>query len=210
MPQLLQAFSSMRGIKMMENDYELIYMAQEKNEIAIEYLVNKYKYIIALVIGKNLGKMKVLRIDSADVYNLGLLSLHRAIDQFNAMDGIAFSSFATILINRSINNYFKSLNRKKDSIFLNSISIETEYENIMLDESFEPSKIVELEQFKEYKVQIIDALTDLEKSIYNLMSDFNSSEIAKILNISIKQVYNAKTRIKNKVQKMLELNSKFP
>lgn len=193
----------MRGIKMMENDYELIYMAQEKNEIAIEYLVNKYKYIIALVIGKNLGKMKVLRIDSADVYNLGLLSLHRAIDQFNAMDGIAFSSFATILINRSINNYFKSLNRKKDSIFLNSISIETEYENIMLDESFEPSKIVELEQFKEYKVQIIDALTDLEKSIYNLMSDFNSSEIAKILNISIKQVYNAKTRIKNKVQKML-------
>ena len=203
MPQLLQAFSSMRGIKMMENDYELIYMAQEKNEIAIEYLVNKYKYIIALVIGKNLGKMKVLRIDSADVYNLGLLSLHRAIDQFNAMDGIAFSSFATILINRSINNYFKSLNRKKDSIFLNSISIETEYENIMLDESFEPSKIVELEQFKEYKVQIIDALTDLEKSIYNLMSDFNSSEIAKILNISIKQVYNAKTRIKNKVQKML-------
>lgn len=187
----------------MENDYELIYMAQEKNEIAIEYLVNKYKYIIALVIGKNLGKMKVLRIDSADVYNLGLLSLHRAIDQFNAMDGIAFSSFATILINRSINNYFKSLNRKKDSIFLNSISIETEYENIMLDESFEPSKIVELEQFKEYKVQIIDALTDLEKSIYNLMSDFNSSEIAKILNISIKQVYNAKTRIKNKVQKML-------
>ena len=103
----------------------------------------------------------------------------------------------------TINNYFKSLNRRKDSIFLNSISIETEYENIMLDESFEPSKIVELEQFKEYKVQIIDALTDLEKSIYNLMSDFNSSEIAKILNISIKQVYNAKTRIKNKVQKML-------
>ena len=69
----------MRGIKMIENDYELVYLAQENNEIAQEYLINKYKYIINVIINKNLARITALKIERDDIFNIGLLALHQAI-----------------------------------------------------------------------------------------------------------------------------------
>ncbi len=203
----------MRGIKMMENDYELVYLAQENNEFAQEYLVSKYKYIINIIINKNLVRVKALKLDKEDVYNIGLYALHQAIKLYNNEDDVTFVSFATILINRRINGYFKLNSRKKDTVFLNSVSLYDENinKNKLLNVTFDPDSMIEKkENHRELQSKILNQLTGLEKSIYKLMTEFDADEIAQILNIDIKSVYNAITRIRNKTSKMLELNSKFP
>lgn len=203
----------MRGIKMMENDYELVYLAQENNEFAQEYLVSKYKYVINIIINKNLVRVKALKLDKEDVYNIGLYALHQAIKLYNNEDNVTFVSFATILINRRINGYFKLNSRKKDTVFLNSVSLYDENinKNKLLNVTFDPDSMIEKkENHRELQSKILNQLTGLEKSIYKLMTEFDADEIAQILNIDIKSVYNAITRIRNKTSKMLELNSKFP
>ena len=206
MLQLLQAFSSMRGIKMMENDYELVYLAQENNEFAQEYLVSKYKYVINIIINKNLVRVKALKLDKEDVYNIGLYALHQAIKLYNNEDDVTFVSFATILINRRINGYFKLNSRKKDTVFLNSVSLYDKNikKNKLLNVTFDPDSMIEKkENHRELQSKILNQLTGLEKSIYKLMTEFDADEIAQILNIDIKSVYNAITRIRNKTSKML-------
>lgn len=196
----------MRGIKMMENDYELVYLAQENNEFAQEYLVSKYKYIINIIINKNLVRVKALKLDKEDVYNIGLYALHQAIKLYNNEDDVTFVSFATILINRRINGYFKLNSRKKDTVFLNSVSLYDENinKNKLLNVTFDPDSMIEKkENHRELQSKILNQLTGLEKSIYKLMTEFDADEIAQILNIDIKSVYNAITRIRNKTSKML-------
>ncbi len=196
----------MRGIKMMENDYELVYLAQENNEFAQEYLVSKYKYVINIIINKNLVRVKALKLDKEDVYNIGLYALHQAIKLYNNEDDVTFVSFATILINRRINGYFKLNSRKKDTVFLNSVSLYDENinKNKLLNVTFDPDSMIEKkENHRELQSKILNQLTGLEKSIYKLMTEFDADEIAQILNIDIKSVYNAITRIRNKTSKML-------
>ena len=196
----------MRGIKMIENDYELVYLAQENNEIAQEYLVSKYKYVINIIINKNLVRVKALKLDKEDVYNIGLYALHQAIKLYNNEDDVTFVSFATILINRRINGYFKLNSRKKDTVFLNSVSLYDENinKNKLLNVTFDPDSMIEKkENHRELQSKILNQLTGLEKSIYKLMTEFDADEIAQILNIDIKSVYNAITRIRNKTSKML-------
>ena len=191
---------------MMENDYELVYLAQENNEFAQEYLVSKYKYVINIIINKNLVRVKALKLDKEDVYNIGLYALHQAIKLYNNEDDVTFVSFATILINRRINGYFKLNSRKKDTVFLNSVSLYDENinKNKLLNVTFDPDSMIEKkENHRELQSKILNQLTGLEKSIYKLMTEFDADEIAQILNIDIKSVYNAITRIRNKTSKML-------
>ena len=187
---------------MMENDYELIYLAQENNELAQEYLIAKYKYIISLIINKNIGIIKKLKLDREDIYNIGLLALIEAIKSYNSEDS-TFSFYATLLINRSIVSFIKNHSSKKDLMFLNSISFDENQLNISTA-ILNPDKIVSSEEdYQELIEKIYQELTDLEKTIYDLLSEYSISEISKILNMEIKKIYNTISRIRDKIQKVL-------
>ena len=201
MPQLLQAFSSMRGIKMMENDYELIYLAQENDEFAQNFLINKYKYIIDILVNKYLMSIKSLKLEKDDLYNIGLFGLIEAINGFNSDDS-SFASFATTIINNKITTYLRRNSRKKDSIFINSVSLN---DNILEELSLKtPDNLIASEEsYQELEQQIYNELTALEKSVYSLLTDFSPKEISKILNINTKKARNAISRIQSKTQKVL-------
>lgn len=198
----------MRGIKMIENDYEFVYLAQENDEFAQEYLINKYKYIIDILVSKHFASIRSLKIEKDDLYNIGLFGLLEAINVFNSDDS-SFASFATTIINNKITTYLRRNSRKKDSIFINSVSLN---DNILEELSLNtPDSLVTSEEtYQELEQKIYKELTPLEKSIYSLITDFSAREISKILNINIKKTRNAISRIRDKTQKVLELNSKFP
>ena len=198
----------MRGIKMMENDYELIYLAQENDEFAQNFLINKYKYIIDILVNKYLMSIKSLKLEKDDLYNIGLFGLIEAINGFNSDDS-SFASFATTIINNKITTYLRRNSRKKDSIFINSVSLN---DNILEELSLKtPDNLIASEEsYQELEQQIYNELTALEKSVYSLLTDFSPKEISKILNINTKKARNAISRIQSKTQKVLELNSKFP
>lgn len=198
----------MRGIKMIENDYEFVYLAQENDEFAQEYLINKYKYIIDILVRKHFASIRSLKIEKDDLYNIGLFGLLEAINAFNSDDS-SFASFATTIINNKITTYLRRNSRKKDSIFINSVSLN---DNILEELSLNtPDSLVTSEEsYQELEQKIYKELTPLEKSIYSLITDFSAKEISKILNINIKKTRNAISRIRDKTQKVLELNSKLP
>lgn len=192
----------------MENDYELIYLAQENDEFAQNFLINKYKYIIDILVNKYLMSIKSLKLEKDDLYNIGLFGLIEAINGFNSDDS-SFASFATTIINNKITTYLRRNSRKKDSIFINSVSLN---DNILEELSLKtPDNLIASEEsYQELEQQIYNELTALEKSVYSLLTDFSPKEISKILNINTKKARNAISRIQSKTQKVLELNSKFP
>lgn len=191
---------------MMENDYEVIYLAQENDETAIEYIVNKYKFIIDIIIKKYKVKIVSLKVENEDVYNVGLYAIHKAIDGYNA-DSASFASFASILISRYINNFLKLNDRKKDSIYINSCLLNEDIVDDKLLEDMKKSNpdflLVDQENCEEICNNLLTCLTDLEKNVFNLLMEFTPQEIAIILNIEKKKVYNAIGRIRNKTQKLL-------
>ena len=191
----------MRGIKMMENDYELIYLAQENDEFAQNFLINKYKYIIDILVNKYLMSIKSLKLEKDDLYNIGLFGLIEAINGFNSDDS-SFASFATTIINNKITTYLRRNSRKKDSIFINSVSLN---DNILEELSLKtPDNLIASEEsYQELEQQIYNELTALEKSVYSLLTDFSPKEISKILNINTKKARNAISRIQSKTQKVL-------
>lgn len=193
---------------MIENDYEFVYLAQENDEFAQEYLINKYKYIIDILVSKHFASIRSLKIEKDDLYNIGLFGLLEAINVFNSDDS-SFASFATTIINNKITTYLRRNSRKKDSIFINSVSLN---DNILEELSLNtPDSLVTSEEtYQELEQKIYKELTPLEKSIYSLITDFSAREISKILNINIKKTRNAISRIRDKTQKVLELNSKLP
>ena len=195
----------MRGIKMMENDYELIYLAQENDEFAQNFLINKYKYIIDILVNKYLMSIKSLKLEKDDLYNIGLFGLIEAINGFNSDDS-SFASFATTIINNKITTYLRRNSRKKDSIFINSVSLN---DNILEELSLKtPDNLIASEEsYQELEQQIYNELTALEKSVYSLLTDFSPKEISKILNINTKKARNAISRIQSKTQKLIEFKS---
>lgn len=198
----------MRGIKMTENDYELIYLAQENDEIAQEYLITKYKYLINLIVSKNIGIIKRLKLDREDIYNVGLLALIEAIKSYNSEDS-TFSFFATVIINRNIVSFLKAQGRQKNLILSNAISLDENQLNIY-STLFNPDDIVSFEEdYQELVKKIYQELTDLEKTIYNLLTEYTIPEISKILNMEIKKIHNTIGRIRDKTQKILANSGKL-
>ena len=185
----------------MENDYELIYLAQENDEFAQNFLINKYKYIIDILVNKYLMSIKSLKLEKDDLYNIGLFGLIEAINGFNSDDS-SFASFATTIINNKITTYLRRNSRKKDSIFINSVSLN---DNILEELSLKtPDNLIASEEsYQELEQQIYNELTALEKSVYSLLTDFSPKEISKILNINTKKARNAISRIQSKTQKVL-------
>ena len=202
----------MRGLLMMENDYEVIYLAQENDETAIEYIIKKYKFIIDIIIKKYKVKIISLKVDKDDIYNVGLFAIHKAIDLYNA-DCASFASFVSVLINRYVNNFLKLNDRKKDSIYINSCFLNESIADEKLLEEMKNSNpyflIVEQENYQELYDKIVTCLTDLEKAVFSLFMDFTPQDIANILGIERKTVYNAIGRIRNKTQKLIANKEKI-
>ena len=89
------------------NEYELIYLAQEQNEDAREYLYNQYQPIIDIILAKNKYKIKKLNIDPKEIYNIALLALDDAINYYNADLKASFSTYATVIVRNRVNNYLR-------------------------------------------------------------------------------------------------------
>ena len=109
------------------NEYELIYLAQEQNEDAREYLYNQYQPIIDIILAKNKYKIKKLNIDPKEIYNIALLALDDAINYYNADLKASFSTYATVIVRNRVNNYLREYRSNKNNYLNNTLSLEDEY-----------------------------------------------------------------------------------
>lgn len=176
----------------MYNDYELLYLAKENNEKAIEMLTNKYKRVINYKVLKYSNELTDYK---EDFYNEALSTLYKSI--FNYNDDYTFATFFNTCLENSLKNYRKQILEKitinnRDIIYIKEKSYNPE--NVLLEEH----------QYEELKNKIINKLSWKEELIFTLKEqNYTPKEISEITDSNLKTVYTIIDRIKNKVSNIL-------
>ena len=194
-------------------DEEIIKEIRNGDKQALTYLMNKYKEIVNLKV----GKYYMVGAEKEDIIQEGLIGLFKAIKTFNAEKNNTFKTFANMCIERQLITAIKSSNRQKHMplnsyLSLNMSAYDNEEENgAELMDTFD-SKTIEdpLETIinKEYSDEIeksIDKkLSQFEKQVLDrYMKGESYVTIAKRLDSPVKSVDNAIQRIRKKAMKNL-------
>ena len=192
------------------NDYELISLAQEQNEDAIEILYQKYQPIISKKSKKFYNLLKGKGIELCDLIQECYIALDYAIKTFNQdKDNMFYTYLNTCLDRQLIDQYRKNLNLK-NKLLNESLPLETTIEeennndllNIIEDNTNNPEReLFTLEDYLSLQNKIIDKLTPLEECVFLLkIQNFDYKEIANILDKDNKSIDNAIQRIKLKIR----------
>lgn len=194
------------------NDYELVCLAQEQNEDAINLLHEKYR---PLILKKSKHTYKILQnkgTELADLIQECTIGFEEAIQNFNPIDDTSFYTFASLCMDRQLMSEITRLNRDKHKFLNEAIPLETldaEEDNINLidvlkDYHNNPEDLITTEEKKELFQKIEQNLSKRELEVFNLMKEgYSYKEMSTILKIEKKSIDNSIQRIKNKIKKMM-------
>ena len=187
------------------NDFELVALAQENCEEAINILYNKYKPIIVKKSSYALSFVSHHGIDIYDIMQEAYLAFDEAIRNFSESNDTTFYTFSLMCIDRHISNYIRKNKMGKNRLLNEAVTIDDSLEKTI-------SNDIDIENdflFKENYEDILEKgkriLTNFEYDVLKLRIDgYSFDHIAKVLNRDIKSIYNTLYRIKLKFQKIVK------
>jgi len=198
------------------SDEDIITRIQEGDQPAIDYLMEKYKYLVR-------NKAKALFLiggDKDDLIQEGMIGLYKAIRDFRTGKDSSFFNFADLCVSRQIYSAIKASNRKKNIPLNTYISLYTpaygdnnDYEDKenLVDIIYQkyvsnPEELViDKENTSMIEYELVRRLSDLEKQVLSLyMKDLKYTQIAEVLEKEPKTIDNALTRIKTKLNQVLK------
>lgn len=189
---------------MMEyNDYELVYYAQENNEIASKILYDKYYKILYNKAFQTYKSLKNSGLDFNDILLEVRLIFEKAIVNFNQDGTSSFATFFNVCVDRQLATLVTSYTRGKYVILNNAISID-ELTDGNINSYFIDNITPEFVLFDEYNGfnlynKIKSKLTFFEEIIFELkLLGIEYKEMVNFLGIESKEIYNAVSRIKFK------------
>ena len=194
-------------------DEEIIKEIRNGDKQALTYLMNKYKEIVNLKVGKYF----MVGAEKEDIVQEGLIGLFKAIKTFNAEKNNTFKTFANMCIERQLITAIKSSNRQKHMplnsyLSLNMSAYDNEEENgAELMDTFDSKTIedpletiINKEYYDEIEKSIDKTLSQFEKQVLDrYMKGESYVTIAKRLDSPVKSVDNAIQRIRKKAMKNL-------
>lgn len=196
------------------NDYELVCLAQENNEDAINMLHQKYQPLINKKSQKAYHYVTKKGAELSDLIQECTIGFEEAIKNFNQDDDVTFYTFCNVCMDRQLNNEITRLNRVKYKILNEAIPIESindygEEVNIsdfLVSEEYNPeSGFLADENIREIIEETKQELTSFEECVFELkLQEFDYREIADILDKSPKAIDNALQRIRAKIKKILD------
>lgn len=195
-----------------KKDEEVVAMAKEGNDRALEYLLCKYQNFV-----KSKAKSYFLiGADKEDIYQEGMIGLFKAIRDFKDDKLASFKVFAELCITRQIITAVKTATRQKHIplntyISLNKPIYDEESDRTLLDiisgiRVSDPEElIIDQEEMKNIESKMEEVLSSLEMEVLNSYLDGKSyQEIASDLDRQAKSIDNALQRVKRKLEKCLE------
>lgn len=194
-------------------DEEMIKEIRNGDKQALSYLMNKYKEIVNLKVGKYF----MVGAEKEDIIQEGLIGLFKAIKTFNTEKNNTFKTFANMCIERQLITAIKSSNRQKHMplnsyLSLNMSAYDNEEENgAELMDTFDSKTIedpletiINKEYYDEIEKSIDKTLSQFEKQVLDrYMKGESYVTIAKRLDSPVKSVDNAIQRIRKKAIKNL-------
>ena len=191
------------------NDSELLSLAKEHNEEALNLLHEKYKPLINKKCNKYYKYVSNKGIELSDLIQECLVGFEESIKDFNQEDNVSFYTFTNLCMDRQLLTEIKRINRDKYKLLNEAIPLETlDTENdvnlidFLQDNTDNPELgLLEEIEYQELYDKIKKNLTQLEECVFDLkLQNFNYKEIADILDKDPKSIDNAIQRIKTKIK----------
>lgn len=188
-------------------DDEIVEMFRSGDDRALEYLLNKYKFVVRI----KARTYFLAGADREDIIQEGMIGLYKAVMSYNADKQSSFKAFADLCITRQIITAVKTSNRLKNKplnsyISLNKPAYDEDSEKTLMD-FLENSMmdnpediIIHNENLRLMEKKFDTALSKLEKRVLDYYLDGKSyQDIATAIDKSTKSVDNAIQRIRNKL-----------
>lgn len=177
-----------------EDDNEIIFMINENNEHATEYLIKRYKRLINYYTNKYIRIGNILGIDKNDIYLEGLYGFIESIKSYNENLNIKFITYTSKCIEKKILALIKRRSSNKNYILNRSLSIDNY--NVSINDNTINSLII-----NENINNIINNLKGIEKEIILFkLYGLSNNEIIIKLGIDSRKIYNAMYRVRNKLK----------
>ena len=183
---------------------------QGSNE-ALETLINKYKELVNMKIGKYF----IIGAEKEDIYQEGMIGLYKAIKSFDTEKQNSFKTFANLCIERQLITAIKTSNRQKHMplnsyLSLNASAYEDDDDTALI-EVFNSSTVedpletlTKKEYYKTVEDKIEENLSDFEKQVLHRYARGESYvSIAEKLDSPVKSIDNAIQRIRKKAGKSI-------
>ena len=176
----------------------------DDNEI-MDYILEKYKPLVR----KKTNALYLIGGENDDLIQEGMIGLFKAVRDYKSDRESSFCSFAQLCITRQLCSALEASNRKKHMplntyiSFSQSDSDGTELEEMLHDDIASPEQLlIEQEKFKEFKEQLWNKLSNMEKKVLQLYLEGNNyTTIAHMLGKPDKSIDNALSRIRQKLKR---------
>jgi RNA polymerase sporulation-specific sigma factor len=207
MPLLAQSVTAYHTL----SDEALVMAARSGDELAMEFLINKYKNFVRLH-SKNYF---IVGAEREDIIQEGLIGLYKAVRDFQAEKISSFRAFAEICITRQIITAIKTATRLKhiplnQYVSLTKPTFEDDGDRCMIDvlpaPKANPEEIVVTNSTShEIKERIQEGLSALESDVLQSFLEGKSyQEIANDMDRRVKSIDNALQRVKRKIEENLQ------
>ncbi len=193
-------------------DEDIIGRAKDGNDLALEFLINKYKNFVRA----KARSYFLIGADREDIIQEGMIGLYKAIRDFRSDKLSSFRAFAELCITRQIITAIKTATRQKhiplnSYVSLNKPIYDEDSDRTLLDilsgsKISDPEElIISREEFGDIEEKMGEILSDLEWKVLMAYLDGKSyQEIAGDLKRHVKSIDNALQRVKRKLERYLD------
>lgn len=192
------------------NDYELLYMIRQKDEVALEILLKKYHNTIMGIVFGMYRYARLLRITKDELYSAGMMGFVQAIECYREDKKVSFQSFLKLCVERECRTLMRKHRGLSFSLISCSLSLDmtiSEDENLYLidtiackNSDFDPQWQF---RYKESKRELVEKLKQMPlldvKVISYRLQGYSYAEIAQLCDVTPKAVDNALQRVKKKL-----------
>ncbi|NLB88211.1 MAG: RNA polymerase sporulation sigma factor SigH [Syntrophomonadaceae bacterium] len=198
-------------------DEDIVLLAQEGDQYAVEYLVDKYKNFVRA----KARSYFLIGADREDIIQEGMIGLFKAIRDYKSDKLTSFRAFAELCITRQIITAIKTATRQKhiplnSYVSLNKPIYDEESDRTLMDilstnKITNPEEIViSREEFLFIEKKMGEILSSLEwKVLMAYLEGKSYQEIAVELKRHVKSIDNALQRVKRKLEKYLLDRNEF-
>ncbi|NLU47609.1 MAG: RNA polymerase sporulation sigma factor SigH [Syntrophomonadaceae bacterium] len=194
------------------SDEEIVELAQQGDQAAVEYLVDKYRNFVRA----KARSYFLIGADKEDIIQEGMIGLFKAIRDYKKDKLTSFRAFAELCITRQIITAIKTATRQKhiplnSYVSLNKPIYDEESDRTLMDilsttKITNPEEIIiSREEFIFIERKMGEILSSLEwKVLMAYLEGKSYQEIAVELKRHVKCIDNALQRVKRKLEKYLE------
>lgn len=196
------------------SDEEVLMLALADNEDAKDYLYNKYRYIVNIILKKYRNIAREIGIDISELEQEAYYAFSDALRTYRQDKNAKLSTFISLCIDRRLKKIIKSNTGEKAKVLNSTVSLDSNYhegevslKEVISDEyQNDPlNNLTNEENYEELLNNIKKELSDSEYEVFNLLrNDFDYLTIAELTNRNPKQVDNTIQRIKHKIKEIIK------